>query len=109
MSNDILSGDIQFSNITFAYPTRVEQNILQDINLTIPGGKALAVVGSSGSGKSTLTALMHRFYDPQSGSVKIGNTNINEIPQNWLRNNIGTVPQEPVLFSMSIKGKFDFY
>lgn len=103
MSNEILSGDIQFNNITFAYPTRIEQNILENLNLTIPGGKALAVVGPSGSGKSTLTSLMLRFYDPQVGSVKIGGMNISDMPQNWLRNNIGTVPQEPVLFSMSIK------
>lgn len=70
----------------------------------IPGGKALAVVGPSGSGKSTLTSLMLRFYDPQSGSITIGDTNINEMSQDWLRKNIGTVPQEPVLFSTSIKG-----
>ncbi len=73
------------------------------------------MVGPSGSGKSTLTSLILRFYDPQQGSVKIGNMNINQISQSWLRNHIGTVPQEPVLFSMSIKGEsinlyeFHFY
>lgn len=103
ISAEILKGDISFSNISFAYPTRSEQNILTNLNLVIPGGKALAVVGPSGSGKSTLTSLMLRFYDPQTGSIKIGGTNINEIPQDWLRKNIGTVPQEPVLFSTSIK------
>lgn len=103
MSTEILNGDIHFNNISFAYPTRKEQNILSNLDLTIPGGKILAVVGPSGSGKSTLASLLLRFYDPNSGSVSIGNHNINDMPQTWLRNNIGSVPQEPVLFSMSIK------
>lgn len=100
---DILKGDIKFEDVTFAYPTRPEQTILKNLNLTIPGGKILAVVGPSGSGKSTLASLILRFYDPLNGSVKIGNKDIKELPQTWLRNNVGTVPQEPVLFSTSIK------
>ena len=100
----ILKGDIRFDNISFSYPSRAEQKILNNLNLVIPGGKILAVVGPSGSGKSTLASLILRFYDPQSGTIKIGDMNINEMPQAWLRNQIGTVPQEPVLFSMSIKG-----
>lgn len=103
ISPDILKGDICFQNISFAYPTRSDQKIFNDLNLTIPGGKILAVVGASGSGKSTLASLILRFYDPQQGSVKIGGMDVTEIPQEWLRTNIGTVPQEPVLFSMSIK------
>jgi len=103
MSKEILNGDIQFNNISFAYPTRKNQNILTNLDLTIPGGKVLAVVGPSGSGKSTLASLLLRFYDPNTGSVSIGDQNINDMPQTWLRNNIGSVPQEPVLFSMSIK------
>lgn len=103
MSKEILNGDIQFNDISFAYPTRKEQNILTNLDLTIPGGKVLAVVGPSGSGKSTLASLLLRFYDPITGSVSIGGQNINDMPQTWLRNNIGSVPQEPVLFSMSIK------
>lgn len=99
----ILSGDIRFDNITFAYPTRKEQQILSGLDLVIPGGKVLAVVGPSGSGKSTLAALMLRFYDADAGAVRIGGKDIRELPQTWLRNNIGSVPQEPVLFSMSIK------
>lgn len=103
ISTDILGADIRFENINFAYPTRIEQNILTNLDLVIPGGKILAVVGPSGSGKSTVASLMLRFYDPQSGCVKIGDKDIRDLPQNWLRNNIGTVPQEPILFSMSIK------
>ena len=54
-------------------------------------------------GKSTLGSLILRFYDPDNGSVKINGIDIRNIPKNFMRNNIGTVPQEPVLFSMSIK------
>jgi ATP-binding cassette subfamily B (MDR/TAP) protein 10 len=98
-----LHGDITFENITFAYPTRQEQNIFKNFNLTIPGGKILAVVGSSGSGKSTLGSLILRFYDPDVGTVKIGGVDIRDMPQNWLRNHIGTVPQDICLFSTTIK------
>jgi len=104
VSEEILKGDISFEKICFAYPSRKEQLILEGLDLVIPGGKVLAVVGPSGSGKSTLASLILRFYDPQTGAVRIGGTNISELPQTWLRRNIGSVPQEPVLFSMSIKG-----
>ena len=103
ISDSILKNDIKFENVSFSYPSRMEQKILDNFNLVIPGGKILAVVGASGSGKSTIAALFLRFYDPQSGSIKIGDCDIKTLPQTWLRNNIGTVPQEPVLFSMSIK------
>ena len=96
ISPEILKGDIKFENISFSYPTRQEQKILENMNLVIPGGKILAVVGPSGSGKSTLASLILRFYDPQAGSIKIGDTDIKTMPQSWLRNQIGTVPQEPV-------------
>ena len=98
-----MKGDIKFENVTFAYPTRSEQPILKNLNLVIPGGKILAVVGPSGSGKSTLGSLILRFYDPQQGTIKIGNCDIRSMPQSWLRRYVGFVPQEPVLFSTSIK------
>jgi ATP-binding cassette, subfamily B (MDR/TAP), member 10 len=100
---EILNGDIKFENVSFSYPTRPDQEIIKNLNLTIPGGKILAVVGPSGSGKSTLASLILRFYDPNQGSVKIGGKDIKELSQTWLRNQIGTVPQEPVLFSAKIK------
>lgn len=96
-------GDIKLENINFSYPTRVDQEIFKNLDLIIPGGKTLAVVGPSGSGKSTIASLLLRFYDPNSGSVSIGGVDVRSMPQTWLRSNIGTVPQEPVLFSMSIK------
>jgi len=99
----MLKSDIVFKNVTFAYPTRPEQTILKNLNLVIPGGKILAVVGPSGSGKSTLASLILRYYDPIDGQVLMGNKDIRTLPQENLRSHIGTVSQEPVLFSMSIK------
>lgn len=103
VSREILNGDITFENLNFSYPSRKDQKIFDNLNLTIPGGKILAVVGPSGSGKSTLASLILRFYDPNQGNVKIGGVDVRQIPQTWLRGHIGTVPQEPVLFSTSIK------
>jgi ATP-binding cassette subfamily B (MDR/TAP) protein 10 len=100
---EIIKGDIKFENVSFSYPTRPDQSILKDLNLVIPGGKVLAVVGPSGSGKSTLGNLILRFYDPEKGTIKIGGVDIREMSQSAIRNHIGVVPQEPVLFSMSIK------
>jgi ABC-type multidrug transport system fused ATPase/permease subunit len=103
LNESLLKSDIIFKNVTFSYPTRPDQVILKDLNLVIPGGKILAVVGPSGSGKSTLASLILRYYDPQQGSIFLGNKDIRTLPQENLRSHIGTVPQEPVLFSMSIK------
>jgi ATP-binding cassette subfamily B (MDR/TAP) protein 10 len=99
----MLKNDIVFKNVTFAYPTRPEQTILKNLNLVIPGGKVLAVCGPSGSGKSTLASLILRYYDPIEGQVLVGDKDIRTLSQENLRSHIGTVPQEPVLFSMSIK------
>lgn len=100
---EIFKKDIKFENVLFSYPTRSDQKIFDNLDLVIPGGKICAVVGPSGSGKSTLASLILRFYDPQSGHISIGGHDIKNMSQTWLRNNIGTVPQEPTLFSMSIK------
>lgn len=87
------------SNITFRYR---EKNILQNFNLEIPLGKTVAIVGQSGAGKSTITRLLYRFYDVNEGSVLIDNVNLKDIPQSELRELIGIVPQDTVLFNDSI-------
>ncbi|KAF0761221.1 ATP-binding cassette sub-family B member 8, mitochondrial [Aphis craccivora] len=95
--------EIEFKDITFSYPTRPEQVILKDFNLTLPPGKVVAVVGSSGNGKSTIAALLMRFYDVNSGSIIIDGVDIKKLDQTWLRKRvIGLINQEPVLFAMSI-------
>jgi ATP-binding cassette subfamily B (MDR/TAP) protein 10 len=98
-----IEGFIQFSDLSFSYPTRPEISIFKGVNLDIPAGSMLAVVGPSGCGKSTLGILLLRFYDPTSGCVKIDGINIADLDPQWLRQQIGTVNQEPILFSCSIR------
>ncbi|KAI3790865.1 hypothetical protein L2E82_04252 [Cichorium intybus] len=98
-----IHGDIEFRDITFSYPSRPEERILDGFSLTIPSGTTTALVGQSGSGKSTIISLIERFYDPQGGQVIIDAINIKEYNLRWLRGKISLVSQEPVLFSSSIK------
>ncbi|XP_027030729.2 ATP-binding cassette sub-family B member 10, mitochondrial [Tachysurus fulvidraco] len=97
-----LKGALEFHNVSFAYPTRKDAPIFQNLNLSVPAGTVMAVVGSSGSGKSTLVSLLLRLYDPDSGMVAIDGHDIRSLNASWLRSCIGTVSQEPVLFSCSI-------
>uniref|UniRef100_A0A673FIL9 ATP-binding cassette sub-family B member 10, mitochondrial-like n=1 Tax=Sinocyclocheilus rhinocerous TaxID=307959 RepID=A0A673FIL9_9TELE len=95
-------GELEFRNVCFAYPTRKDSTIFQDLGLSVPAGSVMAVVGSSGSGKSTLVSLLLRLYDPDSGVVSVDGRDIRDLNPYWLRSHIGTVSQEPVLFSCSI-------
>ncbi|XP_059373531.1 ATP-binding cassette sub-family B member 10, mitochondrial-like [Carassius carassius] len=97
-----LKGELEFCNVCFAYPTRKDSPIFQNLNLYVPAGSVMAVVGSSGSGKSTLVSLLLRLYDPASGVVTVDGHDIRDLNPYWLRSHIGTVSQEPVLFSCSI-------
>lgn len=91
---------IAFSHVDFGYePNR---QILFDVNLVIPAGKTLAVVGSSGAGKSTLSRLLFRFYDVNAGAITINGVDIRDLTQSSLRHHIGIVPQDTVLFNDSI-------
>ncbi|XP_022687524.1 ATP-binding cassette sub-family B member 8, mitochondrial-like isoform X1 [Varroa jacobsoni] len=100
---DYFSGEIRLRNVTFAYPTRPDQNVVDHLSLNIPPGKVVALCGSSGSGKSTVAALIERFYDVNSGEVLIDGVNIKHLDGHWLRGSaIGSISQEPVLFASSI-------
>ncbi|KAE8748625.1 ABC-transporter, subfamily B member 02 [Frankliniella occidentalis] len=96
-------GQLDFSNVSFAYPTRSDVTVLNGLNLTIPAGAMTAVVGGSGSGKSTIASLLLRFYDPLSGHISFDGRNVSELDWSWLRKNVALVSQEPVLFSGSIR------
>ncbi|XP_040581869.1 ATP-binding cassette sub-family B member 10, mitochondrial [Lepeophtheirus salmonis] len=98
-----LNGHITFEKVGFSYPSRPDHSIFDGLNLNIESKQILAIVGSSGSGKSTLTSLLLRLYDPNMGRVCIDGTDIRELNTTWLRNQIGIVMQEPVLFSGTIK------
>jgi len=99
---DTINGLIQFNNVNFCYPTRVEDKILTDFNINVEPGKSLAVVGASGSGKSTLMHLLLRMYDIDSGNIQLDGHDITELDPTYLRQNIAIVPQEPVLFGGTI-------
>ncbi|XP_033931413.1 ATP-binding cassette sub-family B member 10, mitochondrial [Pseudochaenichthys georgianus] len=103
LSADQLKGRLEFSEVSFAYPTRTEAPIFQDLSLLVPAGTVMAVVGPSGSGKSTLVSLLLRLYDCNSGTITIDGHDIRDLNPYWLRSHIGTVSQEPVLFSYSIR------
>ncbi|CAB1338397.1 unnamed protein product [Coregonus sp. 'balchen'] len=97
-----LKGQLEFQNVSFAYPTRKDAPIFQDLSLSVPAGTVMAVVGPSGSGKSTLVSLLLRLYDPDAGVITIDGHDVRDLNPYWLRSHIGTVSQEPVLFSCSI-------
>lgn len=97
----IKQGLVEFQQVDFGY--HPERLVLQHLNLTVEAGKTLAVVGASGSGKSTLTKLLFRFYDPQAGKILIDGQDIRAVPQHRLRQALGIVPQEPVLFNATLR------
>ncbi len=96
----IQKGQVEFDHIKFGYePDRV---ILHNLSLTLPAGQTVAVVGPSGSGKSTLARLLYRFYDPQAGQILIDGQDLRDVTQSSLRDAIGIVPQDTVLFNDTI-------
>ncbi|KAL0438399.1 UNVERIFIED_CONTAM: ABC transporter B family member 13 [Sesamum latifolium] len=97
-----VGGDVEFKNVSFKYPTRPDITVFDDLNLKIPKGKSMAIVGQSGSGKSTVISLLLRFYDPTSGTILIDGLDIKTVNLKSLRLRIGLVQQEPVLFSTTI-------
>ena len=94
-------GEIQFKDVSFTYERG--RRVLSDINFSIDEGRTVAVVGPSGSGKSTLSRLLYRFYDTQEGSIFIDGQDITHVTQASLRNTIGIVPQDTVLFNDTIR------
>jgi len=101
-----ITGDIEFRNLSFAYPNG--PTILHDINLTIPAGSSLAIVGPTGSGKSTLVSLIPRLQDATPDTVLIDGAPIRSFPLSELRSSIGFVPQETFLFSDTIRHNVSF-
>lgn len=104
---DDLNGDIEIRNLNFSY-SKDEKNVLNNINLKIEAGKILAIVGRTGSGKSTIINVLTRTFDPEEGKVFIDGMDIKNIPLKFLRDNIGYVPQETLLFSDTIKENIGF-
>ncbi len=113
-----VTGKVEYRDVTFGYSYREESQIpsspfpgspvLQDLNLLVMPGEAIALVGASGAGKTTLVNLLPRFYDPQVGEILIDGTNIKDVTLKSLRRQIGIVPQDVTLFSGSIAQNIAF-
>jgi len=97
---EVRDGTVTFENVHFAYDP--ERPILKGISFEVPAGKTVAIVGPSGAGKSTISRLLFRFYDIQSGSIRIDGQDIRDVTQESLRAAIGMVPQDTVLFNDTI-------
>jgi len=93
-------GDIVLDRVTFAYDV---QPVVHDLTFTIPYGQRMALVGPSGSGKSTITQLLLRLYDPEQGAINLGGRNLKNFRSRDLRRLFGVVPQEPYLFSTTLR------
>jgi ATP-binding cassette subfamily B protein len=93
-------AEIKFDNVSFDYDVR--RTIINNISFTVPNGKKVAIVGPTGAGKSTISRLLFKFYEPKSGEIYINNVNTNTISQESLREIIGVVPQDTVLFNDTI-------
>jgi len=97
---EMRDGEINFENVRFSYDER--RIILDNVSFTVPAGNTVAIVGASGAGKSTISRILFRFYDIESGTVRIDGQDVREVQQNSLRAAIGIVPQDTVMFNDSI-------
>lgn len=98
-----IKGDIELRDVYFRYPARPDVQIFAGFSLFVLNGTTVALVGQSGSGKSTVVSLIERFYDPESGEVLIDGIDLKTLHLRWIRNKIGLVSQEPILFATTIR------
>ncbi|CAF4380045.1 unnamed protein product, partial [Rotaria sp. Silwood2] len=103
-----INGDIEFDNVNFKYPSRKDTSVLRNLSFVARAGQTTALVGSSGCGKSTCISLFLRYYEPSSGRIAINGRPITDYNVKHLRQNIGVVSQEPILFGMSIYDNIRF-
>jgi ATP-binding cassette subfamily B protein len=102
------SGRITLSKVCFRYPSRPETLALDSVDLDVASGETLAIVGPSGAGKSTLFQLLLRFYDPESGAIKLDGVDISDAAPEAVRSRIGLVPQETVIFGTTASENIGF-
>ncbi|PXW69260.1 ATP-binding cassette subfamily B protein [Loktanella sp. PT4BL] len=103
-----VKGTLQFENVQFHYPSRPQVSALDGINLEIKAGETVALVGPSGAGKSTIIQMVQRFYDPQSGAVKIDGMDLRDLMRSEFRQHIALVPQDPVIFADTARENIRF-
>lgn len=102
-----IKGEIRFDHVSFRYRSS-KAYLLDNISFTIKPGQSVAIVGPSGSGKSTIISLIQRFYDPEEGAILLDGLDLRSIKQKSLRNSIGIVLQEPLLFNESIRNNISY-
>jgi ATP-binding cassette subfamily B protein len=90
---------VEFQGVTFAYPARPQEPVLRELSFSVRPGETVAIVGPSGAGKSTLFQLLLRFYDPDQGRIRLGGAELRELDLAKLRDRLGVVPQDVVMFS----------
>jgi ABC-type multidrug transport system fused ATPase/permease subunit len=98
-----VEGTVEFENVNFSYPSRPDVPVLKNYTLKVPPNTTAALVGSSGAGKSTVVALLQRFYEVGTGSIKLDGIDIRDLDIKWLRQQIGYVQQEPQLMGLSVR------
>lgn len=103
---DSLRGDIDYNGVTFSYDGEVQ--VVKNVDLHIPAGSTVALVGQSGSGKSTMADLLPRFYDVQGGSIKVDGIDVRDLPVSHLRSFMGNVNQEAILFNDTVYNNITF-
>ncbi|MEY4695720.1 MAG: hypothetical protein RIT14_148 [Pseudomonadota bacterium] len=101
-------GEIVFDDVTFRYPARPEVSALRGVSLTVRPGETVALVGPSGAGKTTILQLLMRFYDPQSGAVRLDHIDLRDMARADFRRAIALVPQDPVIFATSARENIRF-
>ncbi|MES2642756.1 MAG: ABC transporter transmembrane domain-containing protein [Myxococcota bacterium] len=100
---DTVEGRVTLDGVDFAYPTRLDAPVLRGVDIEMEPGRVLALVGASGGGKSTVAALLARLYDPTAGRILLDGVDLRDLDTRWLRDQIGAVAQEPVLFATTIE------
>ncbi|BBH08351.1 ABC transporter family protein [Prunus dulcis] len=103
-----VTGSIELKKVDFAYPSRPETLVLRQFSLEVKPGTSIGLVGKSGCGKSTVVGLIQRFYDAESGSVKVDGVDIRELDVQWYRRHTALVSQEPVIYSGTIRDNIMF-
>ena len=102
------AGRIELREVHFAYPSRRELPVYQGLSLTVEAGQTVALAGPSGCGKSTVVSLLERFYDPTAGAVLLDGADLKTLNLKWLRQQIGLVGQEPILFLGSVSDNIGY-
>ncbi len=101
-------GELTFDNVSFTYPSRPETSALDQVNLTIQPGETVAFVGPSGAGKTTIIQMIQRFYDPQSGEVRLDGVPLTALMRDAFRRHIALVPQDPIIFAATARDNIRF-